>query len=225
MSYIKENQHLRVAARAVGNAGLAHAYGHASLRLDDAHFLVCAALPMGQISVSADGTVVPVNGPLPDGVLGEVRIHQQIYRNNPETGGIIRSMPPHIMSLSTLRLTPQARHGFGSYFLPHGIPLWDDPLLIRSDEAAEQLIALMGKARAIVMRGNGLVVAGKSIEEALVLSWYAEDAARIEFDVLKTAQAGDPALITNEQAEIRATWSGRILERMWNYLTFGDPEL
>ena len=127
------------------------------------------------------------------------------------------------MSLSTLRLTPQARHGFGSYFHPE-IPLWDDPLLIRSDEPAERLAAAMGGSRAIVMRGNGLITAGESLEEAVVLAWYAEDAARVELDVLAAGGAGDPALLTAEEARIRATWSGRILERMWDYLTDGDPE-
>lgn len=215
---------LRRAARALGRHGLVHAYGHASLRLDADRFLVCAPQPMGQIPEGAEGTIVPLDGPLPDGVLGEVRIHREIYRRRPEIGGVVRSMPPKIMSLSTLRLTPGARHGFGSYFLADGMPLWDSPLLIRDDEKAAEIVDLMGAACAIVMRGNGLVTAGESLEEAVVLTWYAEDAARVELDVLGAGEAGTPAFITQDEAKVRATWSGRIRERMWDYLTYGDPE-
>jgi HCOMODA/2-hydroxy-3-carboxy-muconic semialdehyde decarboxylase len=214
---------VRKAARATGRHGLAHAYGHVSARIDESNFLVCAAQPMGLIAPGIPGTVVSLDGELPPGVLGEVRIHREIYRLRPDIGGIARTMPPKTMSLSTLKLTAKARHGFGSYFHPQ-IPLWDDPLLVRSDGAAVRLAHKMGDAFAIVMRGNGLMTAGASLEEAIVRAWYAEDAARVELDVIAATGVGTPALITAEEAKVRAVWSGAILERMWDWLTAGDPE-
>jgi HCOMODA/2-hydroxy-3-carboxy-muconic semialdehyde decarboxylase len=82
---------------------------------------------------------------------------------------------------------------------------------------------LLGDARAILMRGNGVVTAGESLEEAVVLTWYLEDTARVELDCL-AAGMHDVGLIGTEQARERATWSGRIRERMWDHLTAGDPE-
>jgi HCOMODA/2-hydroxy-3-carboxy-muconic semialdehyde decarboxylase len=178
---------------------------------------------MGLIAAGTPGAVVCIDGDLPDGVLGEVRIHREIYRRRPEVRGVARTMPPKIMSLSTLRLTPRPRHGFGSYFFP-GIPLWDDPLLIRNDAASKQLATQMQDGFAIVMRGNGLITAGESVEEAVVRAWYAEDAARVEIDALSAGNNGDPAFFSEQEAKIRSTWSGRILERMWAFLTAGDPE-
>src|SRR4051794_24150710 len=90
---------VRKAARAMGRHGLAHAYGHVSARIDANEFLVCASRPMGCIAPGERGTRVPVEGPLPDGVLGEVRIHQQIYRLRPDVGGICRVQPPKLMAL------------------------------------------------------------------------------------------------------------------------------
>ncbi len=214
---------VRKAARALGRHGLAHAYGHVSARIDAGAFLVCAPEPMGLIAPGTAGTVVSVDGDLPEGVLGEVRIHRDIYRRRAEVQGVARTMPPKIMSLSTLRLTPQARHGLGSYFYP-AIPLWDDPLLIRNDNASAQLVAQMGDSPAIVMRGNGLVTAGESVEEAVVRAWYAEDAARVELDALSIVGAGEPAFFGEQEAKVRSTWSGGILDRMWHFLTAGDPE-
>jgi HCOMODA/2-hydroxy-3-carboxy-muconic semialdehyde decarboxylase len=82
---------VRRAARALGNAGLVTAYGHCSARIDATTFLVCAPQPMGMIAAGEPGTVVSVEGPLPEGVLGEVRIHQQVYRRRPDVGGIART--------------------------------------------------------------------------------------------------------------------------------------
>lgn len=213
---------VRVAARALARHGLVHAYGHCSLRLDAGHFLVGPSRPLGLVCAGDACTVVPIDGPLPEGVLPEVRIHREIYRARPAVGGVARVQPPKLMSLGVLGRTPVARHGFGSYFHPQP-PLWDDPLLLRDDASATALVRQLGDARAIVMRGNGAVVAGESLEMAVVLAWYLEDAARVELDCLATGL--DATAFTAAESGARATWNGRLLERMWDYLTHGDPEL
>jgi HCOMODA/2-hydroxy-3-carboxy-muconic semialdehyde decarboxylase len=214
---------VRLACRALGRHGLVHAYGHCSVRLDEGHLLVSPGRPLGLVAASEPCIVVPLDGELPEGVLGEVRIHRAIYRRRPDVQAVVRSMPPKVMSLSVQGLTPKARHGFGSYFHP-GAPLWDDPQLLRSDAEAERLAVQLADARAIVMRGNGAVTVGASLEEAVVLTWYLEDAARIELDS-RACNAADIGLLSADEARQRATWSGRILERMWDHLTAGDPEL
>lgn len=213
---------VRLASRALGRAGLVHAYGHCSLRLDATSFLVSPPKPLGLVQPREPCVLVPLDGELPEGVLGEVRIHREIYRCRPEVGGVVRSMPPKVMSLGTMGLTPRARHGFGCYFHPQA-PLWHDPQLVRSDRQAEGVAATLAQARAVVMRGNGVVTAGESLEQAVVLTWYLEDAARVELDVFAAGLA-DARLIDEGAARERATWSGRIQERMWDYLIVGDPE-
>jgi HCOMODA/2-hydroxy-3-carboxy-muconic semialdehyde decarboxylase len=213
---------VRAAARALGRHGLVHAYGHCSVRLDAGRMLVSPAKPLGLVKVGEPCMVVELDGPLPEPVLGEVRVHREIYRQRAEVGGIVRCMPPKIMSLGAMGLTPRARHGFGAYFHP-APPLWTDPQLLRSDTQAVQIASQLGSHAAIVMRGNGAVVVGATLQEAVVLSWYLEDAARVEWDCLAAGQADAPVL-TAAQADERATWSGRICERMWDYLTAGDAE-
>lgn len=214
---------VRVAARALARANLVHAYGHCSARIDADHFLVCAARPMGLIEPGEPGTVVQVHGELPEGVLGEVRIHQHIYRLRPDVGGVVRSMPPTVMTLSTARVTPQPRHGMGSYFSP-AVPLWDDPQLVRSDAQARGVAETLGAARAVAMRGNGAVVAAESLMHAVVLTWYLEDAARIELQLRSAGLANEGPTLALEEAARRAVGTGRIYERMWEYLSAGDPE-
>jgi len=213
---------IRLAGRALARHGLVHAYGHCSMRLDERTVLVSPGKPLGLMAPGEACLPVRIDEPLPPTVLGEVRAHLAIYRRRPDVNGIVRAMPPNVMSLAAMALTPRARHGFGAYFHPRP-PLLNDPQLLRSDAQAETAAETLGDARALLMRGNGCIIAGASIEEALVLCWYLEDAARIELAAL-AAGRGDEALLGAEDAYARATWSGLIRERMWDFLVAGDPE-
>jgi len=215
---------VRLAARALARHGLAHAYGHCSRRLGDDEFLVCAARPMGCIGVGEAGSIVPVRGALPAGVLGEVRIHQQIYARRRDVKAVARSMPPALMALGTARRTPRPRHGLGAYF-GDGAALWDDPQLARGDEAAAAIAETLGARNAIVMRGNGVVVAADSLPKAVVLTWYLEDAARLELAVLAAGLDAASVVLSRDECMRRATTEGAIFERMWDHLVAGDPEL
>lgn len=214
---------VRMAARALGNNDLGHAFGHVSARLDADSFLVCAPKPMGLIRPGDAGTVVPIDGALPDGVLGEVRCHQQIYKRRPDVNGIARTFLRDVMTLSTFQRTPKPRIGFATYFAPCP-PLWDDPLLLRDDAAAEEFADTLGDARAIVMRGNGCVLTGATVEEAIVMAFFLEESAKTELAVMASGQEAASVVYSPEQATARAVSSGRIFERMWDYLTDGDPE-
>ncbi len=219
----RSQSRVRVAARALGNNDLGHAFGHVSARIDAKSFLVCAPKPMGLIEPGETGTIVPVEGPLPDGVLGEVRCHQQIYKRRPDVNGIARTFLRAVMTLSTFQRTPKARIGFASYFAPCP-PLWDDPLLLRDDAAAKKFAETLGNARAIVMRGNGCVLTGATVEEAIVMAFFLEEAAKTELAVMASGHEEASVVYSSEQAAARAVSSGRIFERMWDYLTNGDPE-
>ncbi len=215
---------VRVAARALARHGLVQAWGHCSARIDDGRFLVCASRPMGRIGVGEPGTIVHVDQPLPEGVLGEVRIHQQIYRRRADVGGVCRVMPPLTVALSTLRIVPQPRHGVGAFNA--ACKLWEDPRLLRDDALAAGLAAHMGDAPALVMRANGVVTVGGSIEMAAGFAWCLEDAARIEHHVRSIASPGDAeaARLSPEEIGLRQVSSGRVFERLWDYMAAGDPE-
>lgn len=219
-----EESLVRAAGRALSRSGLVHAYGHCSLRLDDRQFLVSAARPLGLLTADDSGVVVDIDAELPPGVLGEVRMHQRVYARRPEVGGVCRIQPRDLMTLSALGRVPRPRHGFGSYFWPEP-PLWPHAQLVRDDETARAVADRLGQAPAIVLRGNGAVVVGADLQQAVVLSWFLEDAARVELAAL-TIAGGDAAQLLLDQDECarRATWSGGLAQRMWEHLTAGDPE-
>ncbi|MDB5875033.1 MAG: aldolase [Ramlibacter sp.] len=214
---------VRLLARACDRAALTTAYGHCSVRLDANFFLVCAPKPMGRITPRDAGTVVPLDGPLPEGVLGEVRMHREVYRLRQDVNAIVRFVSPNVLALAAIGRTPHPRHGFGAYFGPD-VPLWPDPALVRNDAAAEGVARTMGKCAAVVVSVNGALVGGASAAQALALAIFLEDAARVELVALQAGCADGPVLDA-DQCAARATWAGRVAERQWDYWTEGDPEL
>jgi HCOMODA/2-hydroxy-3-carboxy-muconic semialdehyde decarboxylase len=208
----------------MGRHGLAHAYGHVSQRISEESFLVCPPRPLVTVPAGARGTVVSLSDPLPEGVLGEVRLHREIYRRRADVGGICRIQPPAVMALSALGSTPRALHGLGSYFAPSP-PLWSGTALIRDDLSAASVAEALGEAVAIVLRGNGAVVTGANLEAACAHAFFLEDAARVELALLPARAAQlTIAEFSAEEAAARATAAGGIYERMWEFLCFGDPE-
>ena len=201
--------------------GLVHAYGHVSTRLGADRFLVSPAQPLGSVGVGEVGVEVTLDGPLPPGALPEVRVHREIYRNRPEVGGVCRIQPPAVMALSALGRTPRVLHGLGAYFAP-APPLWLGVALVRDDAQAVAVAGQLGEARAIVLRGNGAVAAGTTLEEAAALAFFLEDAARVELALLPAA--GEALPYKADEAAARATGAGALYERMWTHLCFGDPE-
>ena len=212
---------LRRAARAVARAGLVHAYGHCSLRLDAAHFIVTPPKPLGLVKNEDAPVSVATSGPLPPGALPEVIVHQRIYEQRPDVNAVVRFQSAHVTALSALGRTPRALHGFGAYFAPQPA-LYSNPRLVRDAAGAQLLVEQLGMARGIVMRGNGAVTVGASMQEAVSLAWYLEDAARVELAVLATGREGQQ--FTASEAQDRAASSGGLFERMWDFMTSNDPE-
>ncbi|HKY93099.1 MAG TPA: hypothetical protein VJM11_18760, partial [Nevskiaceae bacterium] len=81
-----------------------------------------------------------------------------------------------------------------------------------------------GERNAIVMRANGAVVVGATLVEAVALSWFLEEAARVEVGLMQMGRDGDDTLLDEEEVLARQVTAGRVYERMWEYLSHGDPE-
>ena len=63
------------------------------------------------------------------------------------------------------------------------------------------------------------------MEEAIVMAFYLEEAATTELAIMASGQEEHSLVFSDEQSKARAVSSGQIFERMWDYLTYGDPEI
>jgi HCOMODA/2-hydroxy-3-carboxy-muconic semialdehyde decarboxylase len=75
------------------------------------------------------------------------------------------------------------------------------------------------------IRGPTSAESAIDLVEALALSWFLEEAARVETGLMSLGQDGDHTLLTPDETVARQVTAGRVYERMWEHLTFGDIEL
>lgn len=202
------HRELRIAGRALARAGLVGPFGQVSIRLPDNHFLLTPPIPLNTLAAQS-GTVVPIDGELPDGVLAQARLDQSIYRARPDVQAICRLDAVDGLRSDGTPITPRDR---ASSYFGAGPLRWDRP----SCTDTEALATTLGAANAISLRGQGSLVAAASVKQALALSVFLHEAG--------ASTHRDDLLNADEIAEL-ATWDDRVAERVWAYLTAHDPEI
>lgn len=127
------------------------------------------------------------------------RFHTWIYRQRPDVNCIIHTHPTHIAALSMLEVPLQVSH-------MDTTPLFEDCAFLKTwpgvpvgNEEGEIIAEALGDKRAVLLAHHGMLVAGKTIEEACVLALLFERAARLQ---LLAMGAGDikpiPPALANE---------------------------
>lgn len=213
------------AARIVSAEGLIEAFGHVGARLRDGAFLLTPRQGLTSVTerdlvllevteasyvafhlVDGDPTAVPV----------EAAIHAAIFAARGDVGGIVRDHGPASTVFGVTRAPLAPVHAFGAVG-PDVVPVHDTPALVRDRKGGRDLVEVLGAASAVLMRGNGRVVVGSSVEEACARAILLEESARVS---LAARAAGlEPRVLTlEEQARAREeVASPAQLRRVWNH--------
>jgi len=69
-----------------------------------------------------------------------------------------------------------------------GVPIFPSSRLITSAEIAAPLVAAMGDKNVCILKGHGIAVAGRSVEEATVRAIKLESLARVSWEVAKAGR-------------------------------------
>ncbi len=97
-----------------------------------------------------------------------------------------------------------------------GVPLYPQAQLITTPDRGDELLKAIGDKRAVLLRGHGIVVAGKNLQEVLYAALILEDDAKKS---MQAASLGEVGTISPE--ECRAFGAEIALERRaqraWNY--------
>ena len=156
----------------------------------------------------------------------EACIHGEIYKRRPEVGGVVHAHPPSIVltSMAGIELRPI----FGGYdpqgmrLAVNGIPLYESSLTLHTVEQVHEMFKVMGDSDVCVLRGHGIVVVGKSLEEATVRAIKLDHLAQMNLQA-----AGLGRIPSIPQADIdgflaRPRAAGRSVEPLWRY--YGEWE-
>jgi ribulose-5-phosphate 4-epimerase/fuculose-1-phosphate aldolase len=144
----------------------------------------------------------------------ELHIHREILRARPDVGAVAHSHPKYVVALSVAghTLVPVTVDG---QFLPLKTPMLDDARLINSEERGALVARTLGDASAVVLRGHGLIVVGRNVEEATTRLILAESNAWTQY----TASAlGEPRVLRpDELVDLNHSYDEKAVRKSWHY--------
>jgi ribulose-5-phosphate 4-epimerase/fuculose-1-phosphate aldolase len=188
---------IATACRILGVTGLAREItGHVSARLpgrDDAMLIRCRV--DGEAGLAATGpdavrvvdmATGAVSGPGADAPV-ELPIHTAVLRARADVAAVVH-VHPRACVLCGLAGVP-LRPLYGAYdhhatlLVENELPMFDSSLLVRDDDTALSLVAVLGDAPAVLMRGHGVTVVGASVEQAVLRAVRLEHLAEMTWEL------------------------------------------
>lgn len=198
---IKElKEKLIIANKILDNQGLANPMGHISVRIPGTEtFLITRSIAPGMAALD-DIVVCDIEGKVIQGkyseTFGEVAGHAAVYRKRKDINSVAHTHSMYVIGLSMtgntlLNLGTEAlKVGFGTIGLYEKFRMLDDR------DVGEAIADLIRENKAVICRGHGAVVVGKTIEGCTVACIYLEKAAKYQ---LLAASTGKLAVFTEEE--------------------------
>jgi HCOMODA/2-hydroxy-3-carboxy-muconic semialdehyde decarboxylase len=144
-----------------------------------------------------------------------VFLHAEVYKARLEVMAIARTQSPWC-EVFGIRMEPvKPVHDFGAILMGE-TALLDEPLLGDVGHVGKRMVQQLGDKNAILLRGNGNVVVGRSIEETVVRAVFLDESARLQYQA--RCLGGDAVRCFNSQeVEIHGVALSRAdrIQRAW----------
>jgi ribulose-5-phosphate 4-epimerase/fuculose-1-phosphate aldolase len=198
-------------------------FGHVSIRVPGTDLLVITpGAGANKHMVGPDDLFLyNIGGELlgrPDGDVQipiEWRIHTQLHRDNAAAGCIAHLHAKHatVLGIAGHELKPVFTQGA---VFKDGVPTWDNPRLVMTDQQAASLSATLADKAGVMMRGHGVCVVGETAEECLFRCIFLEENAQKQYDA---AALGNVIFLSQQEMEdcARGVSNKRLYELVWRY--------
>jgi len=215
-------------AAILGHAGLNQGYGHLSARVPGRElFLITPRKNFNEIApdeievVDFEGHKLTTNSAYR--APNELFIHACVYRARPEITSVARNQAEYVEAFGVAGVSIRPTHDFGA-ILMGATPVYEEPRLVTTPARGAAMVAALGAHEALMLRGNGCLVLGRSVPEAVVRAVFLEESARLQFRalVIRLATHGDGAISYFDDAEIaelgRELGRADRIDRKWRSL-------
>ena len=219
---------LVVANRILAAQGVVDAYGHVSVRhplRGDRYLLARSCSPelveaKDILEFTLDGRPPAENGPAP---YVERFIHGAVYEARSEIQAVVHSHAVEVLPFTISRVPLRPVIHVASDMGGH-VPVWDirerfgDTTLLVSDlEQGRDLVRSLGQGGAVLMRGHGFTVAGRTIFEAVKTAVYLPQNAQVLKEALLLG--GEVKVLSPGEIELRARVDPHSpqVQRAWEY--------
>ena len=201
----------------IDSQDLVAGYGHVSARIPGEHaMLMTPRRGPGLLTDIDEMVVVDFEGNLLEGegpIALEAIMHGAIYAARADVSAIVRTHSKYANILGILGKPARPVHGFGT-FLGAEVPIFNSVLLITNADLARQMVAVLGNAEGVLLRGNGDVVVGRSVPEATVKAIFLEESAELQYLAMC---GGQPTYVSPEELAIRREPGYDHYQRAWEY--------
>ena len=138
-----------------------------------------------------------VDGPAKSTQCSEVKIHSCIYRERPDVLSVVHVHPRYTVLMTTLeeRLRPMAQEG--AALVKAELPVYPHTKTVWSEEEGAELVQYLGKSKAVLMRGHGAAMTGKTVEDSVLSMLQLEEQARMNYWAL-VAKGSDHKYLSDE---------------------------
>jgi len=204
--------------------GLNESFGHISARIPGQEKCLITTRdalafvePHEIEEVDFDGNKLTKNSP--GGAPNEVFLHVEIYKARPEVMAVARTQSPWC-EVFGIRMEPvRPVHDLGAILMGE-TALLDEPTLGDIKHVGSQMIQQLGDKNSILLRGNGNVVTGGSVEEAVVRAVFLDESARLQYQAKSLGDDGVRYFDSKEVETIGITLSrpDRIQRAWQNWL-------
>jgi ribulose-5-phosphate 4-epimerase/fuculose-1-phosphate aldolase len=165
--------------------GLNEGFGHISARIPGEEKCLITTRdalaflqPQEIEEVDFNGTKLTKNSP--GGAPNEVFLHVNVYKARKDVMAVARTQSPWC-EIFGIRMEPvKPVHDLGAILMGE-TALLDEPQLGDVPHVGDQMIEKLGDKVAILLRGNGNVVTGRSVEEAVVRAVFLDESARLQY--------------------------------------------
>lgn len=217
---------LVLANRILFARGVVDAMGHVSVRKpgEPERFYLARSIAPSTVTLNdllefdLDGNIVGENKGKP---YLERFIHAELYRRRPDAQSVVHSHSPSVIPFGITRQTLRAIYHM-SGFLGTGVPVFDirtatgvdTDMLISDSGKAAALANCMENCCAVLQRGHGSTVYGRSLREAVFRAVYLEVNANLQANALKL---GEVTYLTAGEAELATVTNAAVsVERCWD---------
>jgi L-ribulose-5-phosphate 4-epimerase len=195
--------------RILAKLGLADYLGHVSARVPNTDYILIKArgVEMGNlldmtpdrvVMLDIEGNHIEGNYRAPD----EAKLHTEVYRVRPDVMGIAHDHQYYATAFAATE-KPILPMGFPmmarmrNYSGPY-LPNFEGGLKVVTKEQGAAVATCLGDAVACLMRNHGVLVTGKSVEDAVINAIWLENQAKITF---LASLIGTPVPMTEEQID------------------------
>ncbi|MFM2129335.1 MAG: hypothetical protein RL477_881 [Pseudomonadota bacterium] len=173
-------------------------FGHVGARLPDGSGVACKAFRPASADepdwrVHFDWNVKKLSGT--GGPPQEWPMYTEIFAARPDVQAIAHTHMPACIALSIAGVDVGPVHMQSARF-SQALPVYPRPIHIKDREEGRALARALGDAKAVIIRGHGVVSIGRSIDEACFNNVYAERTAKIMGLARKLGYGGpDPEFV------------------------------